>query len=687
MKIKQVEIINFRNIKHNVLDFAKLISIITGANNIGKSNSLNAIHWVITNTLLTDKWGVGENDLDSIVPKDYKKGEHTVVTLTFEDGSTFTKLLKTNPKGGHYTEYQINNAVIDNAGAFQEYLFEKFNFTPSLKCKREVNELRVMVDPLYALQKLDAKQLRMLLIDLGCSVSNEEVFGKYAKFQILRNYETKYMNDFTRMRQDLKQQRIELNKQLESLENTLLGYADVEEYNSTERESLEAKRDDLVVKIRNLRKGDSSLTSELELQIQKLEADKNLYVTEEKAKISQKLALLNQELKLAKDEAKESVNKQLNALNERLKEKNSTMMSLQTTIGAYQSTREEKKQQVLNIKAQAEDKQKRIELNNARYDEISKREFKGYVTCPDCGKIFAPDEAALLLFNKQKQDDLQHIMDENSRLEIEIVEAQKNYELNLTLGRNAKSNQEEAQKQLETLEEEIGEINNKILSLSTQPVDLSKVNEIQAQIDAVDSNIDTTKYDTQLQELETKKDDLVINQAQANMAEIEKLETELSPIKEAIENEYMKQSKYASKLEFEAKKQDVAKALNDIESLIEIVIDFIRTKIALMNDKAKEITGIDFVMLEENISNDGIKEVCYATVDGVEFGNVNTSQKLEVGIKFIHRIKEILGSNDLPILADRLEGFDDIEKIRNLTTEQMICTVVGNKEQKEIVII
>ena len=687
MKIKQVEIINFRNIKHNVLDFSKLTSIITGANNIGKSNSLNAIHWVVTNTLLTDKWGVGENDLDSIVPKDYKKGEHTVVTLTFEDGSTFTKLLKTNPKGGHYTEYQINNANIDNAGAFQDYLFEKLGFTPKLKCKREVNELRVMVDPLYPLQKIDAKQLRMLLVDLGCSVNNEEVFSKYAKFQNLKQFEVKYMGDFTRMRQDLKQQRLELNKQIESLENTLLGYADVEEYTSTERESLEAKRDDLVVKIRNLRKGDSNLTNELEMQIQKLEADKNLYITEEKAKISQKLALLNQELKLAKDEAKESVNKQLQTLNDKLKEMNSTRMSLQTTIGAYQSTREEKKQQVLNIKAQVEDKQKRIEANNKRYDEVLKREFIGYVTCPVCGKVFAPDEAALVLFNKQKQDDLQQIKDETSRLEIDIVEAQKSYEVNLTLGRNARDNQDEATKKLEALEEEISDINNKILAISTQPVDLTKANEIQAQIDAIDSNIDTTKYDTQLQELETKKDDLVINQAQANMAEIEKLETELSPIKEAIENEYMKQSKYASKLEFEAKKDDVAKALNTTEFLLESVNDFIRTKIALMNDKAKEITGIDFVMLEENISNDGIKEVCYATVDGVEFGNVNTSQKLEVGIKFIHRIKEILGSNDLPILADRLEGFDDIEKIRNLTTEQMICTVVGNKEQKEIVII
>ena len=92
-------------------------------------------------------------------------------------------------------------------------------------------------------------------------------------------------------------------------------------------------------------------------------------------------------------------------------------------------------------------------------------------------------------------------------------------------------------------------------------------------------------------------------------------------------------------------------------------------------------------MLEENVSNDNVREVCYATVDGVEFSNVNTSTKLAFGISFIHKIKEILGSNDLPIFADRLEGFDDIEKIRNLTTEQLICTVVGDKNQKEIVII
>ena len=103
--INKIEISNFRNIKHIVLNFEKLISILTGANNIGKSNTLNALNWLLTNTLLTDKWGTGENDLNSIVPIDAKKGEHTQVSIFVGEGNIkFTKYLKVKAAGGNYTE-------------------------------------------------------------------------------------------------------------------------------------------------------------------------------------------------------------------------------------------------------------------------------------------------------------------------------------------------------------------------------------------------------------------------------------------------------------------------------------------------------------------------------------------------------------------------------------------------------
>ena len=686
MKITKLEVNNFRCIKHIELGINASSNIITGANNIGKSTLLNSGHWLITDTLLTDKWGVGEHDLDSIVPKDFKKGEHTSVTITFEDGSTFTKLLKTNPKGGHYTEYQVNGASGYNMSSFNELLFSKFGFTPKLKSSKDVNELRVLTDPLYALQKLEAKFLRQLLVDLGCSVSNEEVFAAYPKFQVLQSYESKYFGDYTKMRQNLKAERLELIDQLKALETTLEAYKDVTEYNSARREDLEAQKDEIIVRIRNLKRGDMSLTNELELQLQKVKAEYDLTLTQARAKKDQEIALLRQELKNAQVEANEGKNKRLNELNEKLRTKITTRNSINTTIGAYRSTREEKRNQVIDLKRRIENAQTRIKVANDAYDEISKREFKGYVTCPDCGKIFAADDGALLMFNKQKQDDLQRIKDENARTEIEIVEMQKQFEVNATYGRNAKEQQEEAEKKLEALNEEIENINNEILSASSQAVDLSKVNEIQSKIDTL---LETTIAidDSKITEIENQINEIQINQAQANQKEIENLESLLEPIKEEIEEEYMKQSKYASKLEFEAKYKKATTKLNDTESLLEKVKEFITTKVSLINGKTKEITGIDFVMLEENVSNDNVREVCYATVDGVEFSNVNTSQKLAFGINFIHKIKEILGSNDLPIFADRFEGFDDIEKIRNLTTEQLICTVVGDKNQKEIVII
>ena len=91
-------------------------------------------------------------------------------------------------------------------------------------------------------------------------------------------------------------------------------------------------------------------------------------------------------------------------------------------------------------------------------------------------------------------------------------------------------------------------------------------------------------------------------------------------------------------------------------------------------------------MIEENLGNDNVKEVCYATYEGVPFANLNTARKYEIGISFIEKAKNIAaslgaGHNDLPILADKFEGIDSIDKIKNLTTEQLICTRVSDQEE------
>ena len=203
--INKVEIKNFRNIKSLSLDLTKT-SIIRGKNNLGKSNTLNAINWLITDTLLTDKYGSGENDNDSIIPVNSAKGDITEVSITLESGAVFTRTIKKDyDKNDKYTgttpKFKINSEVIDTKKAFYEALYMALGFIPRF-AKLKVNEVRLFTDPLYALLKLDYKELRKVLVEMGCSVSNQELYA--SGFSDLAKYESKYNGKWWAMRKELR---------------------------------------------------------------------------------------------------------------------------------------------------------------------------------------------------------------------------------------------------------------------------------------------------------------------------------------------------------------------------------------------------------------------------------------------------------------------------------------------------
>ena len=141
------------------------------------------------------------------------------------------------------------------------------------------------------------------------------------------------------------------------------------------------------------------------------------------------------------------------------------------------------------------------------------------------------------------------------------------------------------------------------------------------------------------------------------------------------------QNDYERKVELENTFDITRKEFNDNESLLARCNQFIKAMCKAINDKAKEITGFDFVLLEENLTNDGISEVCYIVDDaGIPFKDINTARKTIMGIEFIESCRKIAGNNQLPILADRLEGLDtdNLLKLKTITNNQIICTKVSD---------
>ena len=671
--IVKVELTNFRNIKHMVFDVRNNPTIIKGDNNLGKSNILSALMWFFTNSLLTDKWGTGENDLDSIVPVDQAKGEHVKVTVTFETGTEFTKCYKTQydtktgKVKGHTTECYINSSLSKNATMWNNELMKEVNFTPALF---GFNELRLFTDPLYALQKLEPKELRKLLIALGCEVTNDEVYKALANeydLSLLKNEESKYRGNFYDMRADYKRKLQADKESITVITNQLYGYNDTQEYNKERLEAVEKELKNKRDEYYNIKNSNSSNSMVLEVkgQLSKVQLEKDMYLRKMNLEKSLKLTELENQIKTERERIE---NEKQNRSKDLILDKG----KLETELKSQQDILEAYKVSLNNITRSLEassttgknlveqQKETMVKLNAAKDSQ-----YTDTVTCPMCSYSFVADPIALATWEANKQGEVTRLSGLLERLQNQVKEQSQIF-------KQLKQQKEDTQRQIDLVQEKvtnlatsINTINTRILANNELPIDMCTIYQLEEKkANLSNSNINTSEFDTQIEELKRKLYDLENNSNEVVNTKLMDLDNEISALELEKQEINIEKAKWLTKLDLNRKHDEALKVRNDHEAELEIINAFIHKQIEMCNHKAYEKTGFKFVMLEENLSNDQVKEVCYLTVDGVPFANVNTSRKLMIGTIFINKIKDILETmgtprNSLPILCDKLESISD----------------------------
>lgn len=687
MKIKELQTRNFRNLVSMNLQFNENVAIITGQNGLGKSNALNSASWGITGTLFTDKWGSGENDIDSIIPKNAIRGINPEVSLITDAGTKFTKkyISQYSKDGskvkGHTTEWYINDVICKNETEFNEQFYNAFGYTPKLKTK-DVNELRLFIDPLYALQKLDAKALRALLVDLGCSVSCEELYQ--SGFGDLRPYGDKYLGKWDVMRKNLKEATKSLTKDIESLQAKLETVAYIEEYDDSVLKELKAKYEELVSKKAIIQQGGANpQIVEFEKKIEALKASIQTKVSEHQNSINEKRKMLEDQKVLALEKATANIRKQLDPLYAEREKLNHEIELMNSSIKAYEVTYNTQNEMMTQYITMARNLTNKKTDLSVKLETLRNSEYKGMITCPICGSDFPASPEEQQAFEKHKKEEIETMIAEISKIESDKASYKEDYEKAKVLRDEALQTSEECKSNRRVASERVEEITRQCKILENQPIDTKPIEELDKRIAELDLAVDVTKEYQQVNTLKAKIDELKNLDSIKIQDQINELDMQIAEVNSKISEEYVNQSKYNEKIEYEANLAATQTKLNDNEALLARCNRLIQTMISMINQKATERTGLTFVMLEENLSNDGIKEVCYATVDGIPFKDVNTATKIKYGIKFIEKLKEILGHNELPILADRMEGIDSLETIKNLTKEQLICTrVTDGKEIK-----
>ena len=690
--ITKVKIINFRNIRQAEYELDKT-TIISGKNNLGKSNTLNAIHWLITDKLLTDKYGEGESDIQSIVPNTHKKGEHTEVSIWLHTGTKFTKILKrgydreTGKVNKHDTEYLVNDAKCSTKKEFYEVLYQQLDFKPVFT-KLKVDEPRLFVDPLYALLKLDYKELRALLVAMGCTVDNEELYKD--GFEDFRKYEIQYLGKWDVMRKNLQAQKKSLESEINSLESQIKMFSGVEEYDTTNLKRLQEEKEELVLRKNNLKtKGCSDLIQTLENEISKLGLELEEKRNYKKNEIQAKINDLTLERKTIGENVENEKLRASSSVIERVNAEKTKQFEVREKLSNRKLEKSRCEYDIKNMNFDLKNKQAKHEELSKKLGDIINEKHEEFI-CPVCG---SPIDISKADTDKQ----IQVLGYEISNLESEIEEyitninaKQQDLELHDAAIEEYTLVVSEIQEDIDKLEFEVKTIQN---SFSVDDK-LSKLDSEIRELANDRLNIDTKFFaseNAKINELIEKKNNTLAENQKAINQELETINMQIYKLDEEIKEEHIKCNDYDRKCELEKTLDVVINQANDNDYLLARLNQFIQLMIKNINDKAYQITGFNFVMLEENLTNNGITECCYIVdEEGIPFKDINTARKTEMGIKFIEMCKKVavgLGAseNTLPILVDRFEGIDDVNKIAKLTDNQLICTRVSMDENLTIV--
>lgn len=687
IKLTQLELTNFRNIEHSVYRFSDRCGI-SGPNYTGKTNLLNAICYLLTDSMIDNS-----SDIVSIKPKGAERvsvivkawldidGEEVVIAKEYREVWNKDKTALT----GHETVYYIgpsgSEAIKYNTikSAKQEiYRLFKMNEADLTRIPSKIDPVKMLVISNYLNAYVDTKTYRELLINVIGQVTNEEIYASNPNIKpVIDAKLASYRYDTAMCKKALCQSKESLDDQIKVCEDLIKDFqqhSDVNESALTdamkELEACSQAKYDLRNSSVN-KKGDSripSLRSELAGKSEKLT---------ELTKVSvDSVARFNDELqsKIAEIDLKLSDgSKELIAVNQSKYAVQGQIEALEREIRLNESNA----QQCSRIRENLLDEIKRERLkkfDDSRFEKI---------ICPNCRTLV--NEEAIRIAREQ--------FEKRTADRIEEIRA-KGVANNLDRDQYLKKN-EEIKEQMIPLKKQLTELEEKEGAL-LDAVNKWKLNkkQLQGQMQTYQESEeilllrrDIASVKATISAYESRAEQEFTRSVEEQMNEIRSREGKANVVVQE-HNNYLFYQK-----EVEKKREEVKSLVRErsaIEEMIAALDLYLKFKLHLLTDKLNAyFPGITFTLVESNIKEGSWNEVCYPMVvtnRRVRYGNGSTSEKVMTDLAVRNAFKKILNLPNLPFLFDEGEALDQ-KTIKGLQTDaQLITALVDNVHQRPTMI-
>ncbi len=669
--LKNLSLINFRNIVKREYDTSSLRVAIAGKNRIGKSNTIQAIYW-----LLTDKLLDGSSDAASIKPLD-DTSKKVEVKATFNvDGKEFEVVKKyyenwVKRRGsselelaGNITEYVVNGIEMKVGSALekisQELGLDDIRFENGNKIDSSINLISALTNPLYLTEQVDEKTLRAFVIGLVGDVSDEDIYRLEPGTVLAKSILEKYSGDTSAATKFLKSQISELSSGIENKKSFI--------------DELQKDVDADVNELQEANEEISRITSAIE-SIKSSKAVENPKITKLKEEVEQ----IDQEKKLLIDK----LNRKVNDFNLKINTAISALMNektvlldkkekIQQEIFNHQKKMSGINAEIKNLELTLEYKTKEINSLRDKGNALADQEYVAHIdACPNCGFTLNQEQINKERsdFENKKEQELSNINREGKALKLDIE--------------NLKLKIEKLKQDLVACEQEVIEDSTSYDS-SIKDIDM-KIQEEKAKYKKLNiyENADYISLINSRNEKEATLKSLMQQEALNTSTEVQiaELESSKEPYKKVItlHEVYLANQERINGYQNEIKLK--VKELNNQEQQLMAVSLYIQTKLKMIDSKVANVFGdIKIQLIKKNIKKDSWDQVCRPCIKGKNtlFTNGSTSEKIITGIAFIECVKRALKLSDLPILFDEGEALDS-ESINILnTSSQIICAMVND---------
>lgn len=716
-KIIQVEIQNFRNITHEVIDLQDGKSmVITGKNEIGKTNRITAILWLLAGVLFD---GTAKDNMANLVPDNVEYGTTVSVKATFDDGQSVEKqysrpyfqnaetkewipkdaVTKFIVNGGKpLTRVSDGYAFINEQLGFTE-LVNRFNSNSLLK---GINVAYLMLTTI-GIRGLDNSTMRALIIDIVGDVSaydyalaQKETYGSLipllnATRSTDRNGEVRY--DINKVRDDLRY----------SIQDKELGFEVRVQKSKGVLEELEKEANKPIDEI-EIAKAQKDL-DELNNTITKLEVKKQSLSSGSTDKIDLEISQLsNKKLELERDirekyqadlaksrntDLELQVRNKEDALTQaiaKVRNVETELSSEKVKLQSWQNTKTSKLEQIAGVTNRVKElKEQFNNLKNGK-DDTS----KVFVTCPHCNQPFDLSESKehQAIHKQQVDSEKRSIQDKVTKLkadydelsveltdiELNITKQQGKVNTKLNEHTTALTNRTTVEKELSDLRAQLNEQSAK--NVPTLNLDTKEVQTIKESIERL-----KTQKTTVLENLQQAIDDV--------QNEIDELKQQRLPLEIILDKKRVQQANLNALAPKRVEHQRLSDELTKTKELYALSKELLIATFKELERRVEVKFGNDvyFKLYEPNANDGGATyktSVCEMYVrDGANrlvpalANGVSTSMQEVRIVEFISRLKSHYGIGDSVVLIDRLESLDE-EKIVMLTQggNQIITTEV-----------